>query len=103
VIIAMTQRPLGAACVVGEDGRLAGFLTDGDLRRALTTHDDIRGLRARDAMTASPVTVAPETGLGQALDLMELRKSQISALPVVGADGRVAGLLRIHDIYLGIT
>ncbi len=52
VIIAMTRRPLGGACVVAPDGSLAGFLTDGDLRRALTAHDDIRdafGRRRDDA------------------------------------------------------
>jgi arabinose-5-phosphate isomerase len=102
VIIAMTRRPLGAACVVESDGHLAGFITDGDLRRALTTHDDIRGLRARDIMTASPVTIGPEASLGQALELMERRRSQISVLPVVEEGGKAAGILRIHDIYLGI-
>jgi arabinose-5-phosphate isomerase len=101
VIIAMTRRPMGGACVVAADGRLAGFLTDGDLRRALTTHDDIRTLRAADAMTATPVTVGPEANLGQALELMERRRSQISVLPVVDGEGRALGLLRIHDIYLG--
>src|SRR4051812_1485393 len=50
VIIAMTRRPLGGACVVDAGGMLAGFITDGDLRRALSTHDDIRDLCARDAM-----------------------------------------------------
>jgi arabinose-5-phosphate isomerase len=87
--------------VVAADGRLAGFLTDGDLRRALTNHDDIRALCARDAMTATPVTVGPEASLGQALELMERRRSQISVLPVVDGEGRALGLLRIHDIYLG--
>ena len=102
VIIAMTRRPLGAACVVATDGGLAGFLTDGDLRRALTAHDDIRGLRAADVMTACPVTVGPAATLGHALELMERRPSQISALAVVDDEGRALGLLRIHDIYLGI-
>jgi arabinose-5-phosphate isomerase len=101
VIIAMTRRPLGGACVVASDGTLAGFLTDGDLRRALTSHDDIRTLQAVDTMTPTPVTVGPEANLGQALELMERRRSQISALPVVDAQGRALGLLRIHDIYLG--
>ena len=101
VIIAMTRRAMGGACVVAEDGALAGFITDGDLRRALTTHDDIRGLCARDIMTASPVTVGPEATLGQALELMERRRSQISVLPVVDEGGRAVGILRIHDIYLG--
>jgi arabinose-5-phosphate isomerase len=101
VIIAMTQRALGGACVVGAEGRLAGFITDGDLRRALTSHDDIRGLCARDIMTVSPVTVGPEATLGEALELMERRRSQISVLPVVDEAERALGILRIHDIYLG--
>jgi len=101
VIIAMTERPLGGACVVEADGTLAGFLTDGDLRRALTSHDDIRGLRARDAMTRTPVTIGPAATLGEALERMERRRSQISVLPVVDDDGQALGLLRLHDIYLG--
>jgi len=102
VIIAMTRCPMGGACVVAEDGALAGFITDGDLRRALTNHDDIRGLTAVDAMTRRPVTIGPEATLGQALELMERRRSQISVLPVVDGDGRALGVVRIHDIYLGV-
>ncbi len=101
VIIAMTRRPLGGACVVAGDGSLAGFITDGDLRRALSNHDDIRGLCARDAMTAHPVTIGPAASLGRALELMERRASQISALPVVDEDGRPVGLLRLHDVFRG--
>lgn len=101
VIIAMTERPLGAACVVRADGALAGFITDGDLRRSLTTHDDIRGLCARDVMTASPVTIGPDATLGEALERMERRASQISVLPVVDADGRALGVLRLHDVFRG--
>jgi arabinose-5-phosphate isomerase len=101
VIIAMTRRPLGGACVVSADGMLAGFLTDGDLRRALTNHDDIRELLARDVMTARPVTIAPEATLGEALELMERRPSQISVLPVVDEAGRALGILRLHDILGG--
>jgi arabinose-5-phosphate isomerase len=101
VIIEMTRRPLGGACVVGPNGSLAGFITDGDLRRALTNHDDIRELRAEDAMTRTPVTIGPESSLGEALKLMEQRPSQISVLPVVDEAGRALGLIRIHDIFLG--
>lgn len=99
-IIAMTRRPLGAACVVAADGTLAGLITDGDIRRALTSHDDIRCLRAADAMTKRPITIAPDATLGEALELMERRSSQISALPVVGADGKALGLLRLHDVFV---
>lgn len=101
-IIAMTNRPWGAACVVSSNGALAGLFTDGDLRRALTAHDDIRSLAMADVMTRTPVSIGPEATLGEALETMERRPSQISVLPVVGESGRVLGLLRLHDIYLGI-
>lgn len=101
VIIAMTERPLGGACVVSADGMLAGFITDGDLRRALTAHEEIRGLRARDAMTRTPVTIGPDATVGEALERMERRHSQISVLPVVDGEGKALGLIRLHDVYLG--
>jgi arabinose-5-phosphate isomerase len=99
VVIAMTERPLGGACVVNADGTLAGLITDGDLRRALSAHDDIRELRAADVMTRSPVMVSPDARLHEALRLMEDRPSQISVLPVVDASDRCIGLLRLHDLY----
>lgn len=101
VIIEMTRRPLGGACVIHADATLAGLITDGDLRRALTAHDDIRRLRARDVMTAGPTTIDPDASLGRALELMEGRTSQISVLPVVNSDGRALGLLRLHDVFRG--
>jgi arabinose-5-phosphate isomerase len=101
VIIEMTRCPLGAACVLDADGRLAGLITDGDLRRALTTHDDIRNLSAADVMTSRPVSIDPDARLGDALERMEQRNSQISVLPVVDSDGRALGLIRLHDIFRG--
>ncbi len=100
VIIAMSQRPLGAACVVDEDYRLLGIVTDGDLRRVLLTHEDIRALHAGDGMTRQPVSISPEASLREAARLMEDRPSQISVLPVVDSRShRCLGLIRIHDIY----
>jgi arabinose-5-phosphate isomerase len=99
VIIAMTRRPLGAACVVAPDGALAGLITDGDVRRALSSHDDIRQLRADTVMTRRPITVTKDATLGEALELMERRVSQISCLPVVSESGAALGLLRLHDIF----
>jgi arabinose-5-phosphate isomerase len=100
VIIAMSQRPLGAACVVDASFRLLGIITDGDLRRTLLTHEDIRGLSAADCMTRNPTTIPPAAELRQASRLMEDRPSQISVLPVVDSQTqRCLGLIRLHDIY----
>jgi arabinose-5-phosphate isomerase len=98
VIIAMNERPLGAAIVTGPDGQLKGLITDGDLRRSLRDNEDIRLVCAGDVMTAHPVAIGPEATLQDALCLMEDRPSQISVLPVVEAD-RCVGLLRLHDLY----
>jgi arabinose-5-phosphate isomerase len=100
VIIAMSQLPLGAACVVDESFHLLGIITDGDLRRVLLTHDDIRPLCAADCMTRQPITIPPEASLRDATRLMEDRPSQISVLPVVDSRSQhCLGLIRIHDIY----
>lgn len=98
VVLEMTRRPLGAACVVSADRALLGIITDGDLRRALEHYDDIRTLQAGQIMTASPVTVAPGALIHDALRVMEDRPSQISVLPVVES-GKCLGLIRIHDLY----
>lgn len=104
VVIAMTHRPLGAACVVDSEHRLAGLITDGDLRRALQKHDDLRLLTAGEIMTPRPLTASPEERLDAALRRMEDRPSQISVLPVVEPEsGQALGLLRLHDILLGRT
>ena len=99
VVIEMSSHPLGAACVVAPDRRLRGLITDGDVRRALRNHDDIRPLRASDVMTAQPVTVDPQCLVHTALALMEDRPSQIYVLPAVESTGICAGLIRLHDIY----
>lgn len=100
LVIEMTQRSLGAACVLDREGRLIGLVTDGDVRRALRNHDDIRSVLARDVMTAQPATVSPDTSVHEALRIMEDRPSQIAVLPVVDeATGQCAGLVRLHDLY----
>jgi arabinose-5-phosphate isomerase len=100
VVLEMTRRPLGAACVISPDRGLLGLITDGDLRRALEKHDDIRILQAAQVMTASPITIDPGALIHDALRVMEDRPSQISVLPVVDSGTlQCLGLVRIHDMY----
>ena len=100
IVIRMTQAPLGAACVVSEDGTLVGILTDGDIRRILTEEGDILAKKVGDCMTAAPISIQLNMTLGEAVQMMEERPSQISVLPVVDEqDSKCLGLLRLHDIY----
>ena len=99
-VIAMTECPQGAACVVDADGGLLGIVTDGDVRRTLQHHDEIKPLTVADIMTKDPISVDPSLSLGDALSVMEERSSQISVLPVVDASSKsFLGLIRIHDIH----
>ena len=98
-VIEMTRKPLGAACVVGADGKMSGLVTDGDLRRMLQTAVDLDSVKVGDIMTKSPVSVSPDASLGKAVELMEARKSKISLLPVVAESRNFLGLVRLHDIY----
>lgn len=99
LVIEMTKYPLGAACVLEEE-RLMGIVTDGDLRRALNENENLLQLSAEKVMTKSPETIAPEIFLGNALKVMEDRKSPISVLPVACKETkRLVGLIRLHDIY----
>ena len=100
VVRAISSGGLGAVNVTGEGGRLAGIVTDGDVRRALerVRLEELAGLTAESLMTRDPVVVAPEQLAYAALQLMENRPSQIAVLPVVDGDGRAVGLLRLHDI-----
>lgn len=100
VVRAISSGGLGAVCVVDEVGRLAGIITDGDLRRAVeqTDHDALSKLTSEDFMTRRPTVAGPELLAVDALRLMEDRPSQISVLPVVDGDGLCVGLIRLHDI-----
>ena len=100
VVIEMTEKPQGAAIVVGGKNQLIGIVTEGDLRRALADGKDIDKIVVIDLMTPNPIAININSPLKEAIILMEDRKSQISVLPVVKNDGKTcAGLLRLHDIY----
>ncbi len=99
-VVAMTERPHGAACVADSAGRLLGLITDGDLRRALHKYENLSGITAEMVMTKNPVCAFEKMSLGDAARTMEDRPSQISVLPVLDAPaGKLSGLIRIHDIY----
>ena len=100
VVRAISKGGLGAVCVVDPHGRLAGIITDGDLRRAIerTSHESLAKLCCDDFMTRQPTVATPQLLAFDALRLMEDRPSQISVLPVVDEDQMCVGLIRVHDI-----
>ena len=102
IVSAITHYGLGAVNVVDSEGRLAGIITDGDLRRSMqrVRPADLAfaNLKCDDLMTRNPVVANPDLLAFDALRLMEDRPSQINVLPVVDDDRRCVGLIRLHDI-----
>jgi len=102
IISAITHFGLGAVNVVNGDGRLAGVITDGDLRRSFQRigAKDLAfaNITCDDLMTRNPVIANPEMLAYDALRLMEDRSSQINVLPVVDSEQKCVGLIRLHDI-----
>ncbi len=97
VIYEMSSKKLGMTCVVDAAGALHGIITDGDLRRHMSTAPRILELTAGDVMTPRPVTLPPSTLAAEALHVMEQRK--ITAIVVVDESGQVAGVVHLHDLW----
>lgn len=91
-LLVMTNKRFGCAGVVEADGRLAGVVTDGDLRRHMS--DGMLGKTAAQIMTANPKTVRSQILAAEALRLMNA--NSITSLFVVD-DGKPVGILHIHD------
>ena len=92
-ILEMTSKRLGCT-VVTENGRIAGIITDGDLRRMLQTSH--QPSTAADIMHSNPRTILDSEYAVNALQLM--RQNSITQLIVTDTDNRYLGIIHIHDI-----
>jgi len=87
---------MGFTLVVDADRALVGIITDGDIRRTIYRKENIYDLKVEDIMTPNPLRVLPDSPVYDALYTME--QYQITVLPVTGSDGKVLGILHLHDI-----
>ena len=97
VILEITSKRLGATSVVKKSGKMAGIITDGDLRRMLNHHagEVLPGLIASDIMTTHPISVGPDEYAVNALEIMQSRSiTQV----VVVEDDCIIGFVHLHDL-----
>jgi arabinose-5-phosphate isomerase len=89
----------GAACVVDAEGFLIGFFTLGDLRRRLEEHQgELLAMPVSRVMTEKPRTITVGSLAVDAAKILSERR--FDELPVVEADGRLAGLIDVQDLLL---
>ena len=93
VVASITAGRKGAVAVLDDEGKLAGMITDGDVRRAFA--DDVTGVRADDVMNRQPITVTPDQRMSDVVDL--LTANRISNLFVV-EDGRPRAIVHVAEL-----
>jgi arabinose-5-phosphate isomerase len=92
-IVEMSAKGFGCVAVTDPDGKLAGVITDGDLRRHMGV--DLLQATVDEVMTVSPKTVRPDQLVSEALQLLNAAK--ITALIVVDME-RPVGIVHFHDL-----
>ena len=96
IILEMTSKRLGTTCVVDKNGKLAGIITDGDLRRLLEKTMDVKNLVATDIMSKNPKVTEKDYLASFALQIMESHK--ITSLVVTDRDKKPIGIVHLHDL-----
>ncbi|OEU70968.1 MAG: arabinose-5-phosphate isomerase [Desulfovibrio sp. S3730MH75] len=92
----LDQGRLGLVALTSSEGKLSGVITDGDVRRLICSDKLDISAPASNVMAKNPLRITPDMSAAQALDLMEAK--QITVLPVVGEDGKVSGMIHLHDL-----
>ena len=94
----MSAKKLGMTTVLHPDGKLAGIITDGDLRRLMEKQGGATlALTAGAAMTRNPQTIGPHVLASEALNAME--KKKITSIVVVDQSAKVVGVVHLHDLW----
>ncbi len=78
-----------------QDGKLAGIVTDGDVRRMMEKYDDVDGLCAKDIMTKAPKSIQKDT---LAVDAFKLMKDHNITQVLVMDGEEYYGIVHLHDI-----
>ena len=92
-----SSKKLGMTAVVDAAGKLVGVFSDGDLRRALDTHD-FKTTCVADVMTRAPKTITPEKLAAEAAEIIQRHKIGSSGLLVVDAKGNLVGAVSVLDL-----
>jgi arabinose-5-phosphate isomerase len=92
----LNAKNLGAVLIVDEEQRVAGIITDGDIRRMVAKEVNLDTQHAADHMTPAPKTISKELLAADALSIMQ--EHEITILAITDTQGHLAGILHLHDL-----
>jgi arabinose-5-phosphate isomerase len=92
----LNAKNLGAVLITDEEQRVAGIITDGDVRRMVAKDLDLDTQYVENHMTPAPKTITKELLAADALSIMQ--EHEITILPIIDDQGHLAGLLHLHDL-----
>ncbi len=97
-LFAITKAGAGCAFVLTDDGRLAGLLTDGDIRRALVKMPTALDTPASQWMNTQPIVISGDVLATEALAQLEESDRRPGEAPVLDEDGRPVGCIMLKDL-----
>ena len=98
VIYTVSDGRKGMTLVYDRENKCVGIITDGDIRRAIQHHENIKSLTAADIMTHSFKHIHQEAMITQALEIMDANNITSLAVTDIPNSNNVIGILHIHDI-----
>jgi arabinose-5-phosphate isomerase len=92
----LNTKNLGAVLIVDNEKRVAGIITDGDIRRMVAKKVNLDTQFVADHMTPAPKTISKELLAADALSIMQ--EHEITILAITDTEGHLAGILHLHDL-----
>jgi arabinose-5-phosphate isomerase len=92
----LNRKNLGAVFICDTDKKLLGIITDGDIRRMLSSGKNIREMTLKEGMKADPVAIHSSLMAADALSIMQ--RHEITVLAVADEGGHMEGILHLHDL-----
>lgn len=95
-IAELNRKNLGAVFITDAPGKLLGIITDGDIRRMLSSGKSMQEIKVDAGMTRNPVAISSSLMAADALSIMQ--QHEITVLAVVDDSGILEGILHLHDL-----
>ena len=96
VILEMNRKRFGAVCIVDDNGKLKGIITEGDLRREIEKGEAILQSKASLIMSTNPKVVSDQTLAVEALAILE--EHNILQIITVDEEQKPIGMIHLHDL-----